>query len=84
MQNANDLVFVCPHCNDNVIINIREINCGIFRHAYYKNSMQQIPPHESKDNCDKLVQEEMIFGCAKPFQIVKENDEYIIRICDYI
>lgn len=84
MQNANDLVFVCPHCNDNVIINIREINCGIFRHAYYKNSMQQIPPHESKDNCDKLVQEEMIFGCAKPFQIIKENDEYIIRICDYI
>ena len=84
MQNANDLVFVCPHCNDNVIINIREINCGIFRHAYYKNSMQQIPPHESKDTCDKLVEKELIFGCAKPFQIVKENDNYIIRICDYI
>ena len=55
----------------NIISN--EINCGIFRHAVYKSNLMQIPPHENKINCDKLIADEMVYGCAKPFQIIKHQ-----------
>jgi hypothetical protein len=44
----------------------------------------QIPPHENKINCDKLVADDMVYGCAKPFQIIKKDDIYVVEICDYI
>jgi hypothetical protein len=44
----------------------------------------QINPHTPKDICDKLAIEDKIFGCAKPFKIIYENNEYNAIACDYI
>jgi len=79
-----DLVLLCPHCKNQFIVNTNEINCGIFRHGYYKDSKQPIPPHTPKEICENLIKDELVYGCAGPFRIIKENDEYKTEICDYI
>jgi hypothetical protein len=66
---------------------IVELNCCIFRCGIYKNSLQQIPPHLSKPECDALVGR--IHGCGKPFkiivtEIVKVEKKYEAVVCDYI
>jgi hypothetical protein len=68
----------CPHCHE--YIEIVEINCSIFRHGVYKTNYQQINPHLPKAECDRLQQNDLIFGCGKPF-IIRENKA---EICDYI
>lgn len=72
----------CPHCKE--LIEIEQINCGIFRHGWYKNNLEQIQPHSSKEICDELYNNNKIIGCGKPFQIKLINNEYIVSICDYI
>jgi len=79
-----DIELKCPHCSEYFIVSINEINCGIFRHAVYKSNLLPIPPHENKINCDKLITDNMVYGCAKPFKIIKNNNLYIAEICDYI
>lgn len=74
----------CPHCEDEIIVYKDELNCKIFRHGIYKDSYQQINPHMNKINCDKLVLENKVYGCAKPFQIIKIENKLYITICDYI
>ena len=59
------LLFTCPTCN--VMVEITALNCGIFRCGIYKNDGQQINPHMSKEECDKIKDE--IYGCGNPFQI---------------
>lgn len=76
-------IFVtCPHCN--AMIEVLQINCGIFRHGVYKSSNRQINPHETKEVCDKLFVNELIYGCGKPFRLLMENNEYSTVTCDYI
>ena len=77
-------IFVCPHCYRNFMIYDNELNCGIFRHAIYKNNYQQVDPHMSKEKCDQLIANDEVYGCAKPFRIYLENNNYFIEICDYI
>jgi hypothetical protein len=67
----------CPHCGGE--IQIIELNCKIFRHAVYKDG-KQLDPHASKELCDLVVKENLVYGCAKPFQIV---DGKAVK-CDYI
>jgi hypothetical protein len=44
-----------------------------------------MPPHLPKQLCDELVLKNLIYGCGKPFQLVKnENNEMVPVICDYI
>lgn len=81
---SEELQLQCPHCQGNIIIMESEINCGIFRHAIYKSSGQQISPHAPKEECDKLIEQNEIFGCARPFQIIKNNEQWTIQICEYI
>jgi hypothetical protein len=69
---------VCPHCD--AIVEILELNCKIFRHGIYKNNNQQINPHASKEECDSLVVNDLIYGCGKPFRV--ENNVAIV--CEYI
>jgi hypothetical protein len=77
------LIVICPHCFCQV--EIQEINCAIFRHGIYKQTYQQIPPHSSKQECDRLIENNEIWGCGKPFRLVKNNtDHYEAIICDYI
>ena len=78
----NNNIIICPHCNNYIII--KELNCGIFRHGIYKNSGNQINPHASKEICDELVKNNLIYGCGKPFQIIEINDVLELKICDYI
>jgi hypothetical protein len=77
-------IVVCPHCNDYVVI--EELNCCIFRHGINKTDGTQIDPHLPKPECDRLFQNNLIFGCGKPFRIIKgENMEIIgVEKCDYI
>lgn len=72
------LIVICPHCNDPVII--EELNCCIFRHGVKKDSYQPINPHAPKHVCDYLVENNLIYGCGKPFKVINEKAE----ICDYI
>jgi DNA-directed RNA polymerase subunit RPC12/RpoP len=80
------IVIKCPHCNDEIIIFLNELNCKIFRHGIYKSNYQQIDPHSSKEICDNLKSKDLIIGCGKPFQIVfNENiEKHEVIICDYI
>ena len=77
----NNIVF-CPHCNESIII--EELNCKIFRHGVIIATGEQINPHASKDECDKLINENKIYGCGKPFKIIINNNKFITIICDYI
>ena len=72
----------CPHCNGAVIID--QLNCCIFRHGVIISTMQQMNPHASKEECDRLIQSNQILGCGKPFRIINESNTLIAVICDYI
>jgi hypothetical protein len=90
----------CPYPDCNIPIEIIEINCAIFRCGIYKdydNYGKQINPHLSKEDCDILKQSDKIWGCGRPFKLIKKNDEkqvelqlqtqdekYILIPCDYI
>ena len=76
-------VVVCPHCYDGILI--EQINCAIFRHGVIKATLTQISPHATKDVCCRLLENNLIFGCGKPFRVVKNNqNEYIAIVCDYV
>ena len=75
-------VLVCPHCKEFIII--EQLNCGIFRHGTLKSNNTQINPHANKEECDYYINNNLIYGCGKPFKIVQENDKFIIEICEYI
>jgi hypothetical protein len=79
-----EIVVKCPHCTGSVLIMSNEINCAIFRHGVYKKNYKQINPHEKKEICDKLLKEDLIFGCGKPFRLEKTDKSYCACICDYI
>lgn len=79
-----DYVFKCLHCNDDFIINRNDFNCMILRHGSYINNMQPIHPHLNKFECDKLVDNSVIYGCGKPLRIININDTFTVEICDYI
>jgi hypothetical protein len=72
----------CPHCGG--LVEILEINCGIFRHGIYKNKMEQINPHAPKILCDNITEQNLIYGCGKPFQLIKKSEIYLTKKCDYI
>lgn len=78
------IIVNCPHCKEPILVYLKEINCHIFRHGIYKNTHKQIDPHLDKEKCDFLYKNNLIYGCGKPFKIVKQNDIYFAEICDYI
>ena len=82
-ENENkEWIVICPHCNEFVIIN--ELNCCIFRHGILKNTGEQMNPHASKQECDDLKKNDLIFGCGKPFKITFNGENAIVENCDYI
>jgi hypothetical protein len=77
------IILKCPHCEEFVLI--QKLNCKIFRHGVHIKNNKQIDSHASKDLCDYYVKHKLIYGCGKPFQIYKNNDnEYCTMECDYI
>jgi len=76
------MIVICPHCKEPV--EILEVNCAIFRHAIFRNGIQ-IPPHSPKEQCDRFIQQGLVYGCAKPFRIFQKSDgEWQAEECDYI
>ena len=73
--------YKCCHCDVAFMVNINEMNCRIFRHAIYKDTLQQVNQHLPKIECDRLFQSGLVYGCCKPFQI-REDD--IVIPCGYI
>ena len=76
----NTYLFNCPHCGSMIQVEKNQIRCTIFRHGYYKETNQQIPPHGSKQLCDQLFSQGKIYGCGKPFRF----DGKKVQKCDYI
>ena len=58
-------IIKCPNCE--ISIEVLEINCRIFRCGVIKETMEQINPHSSKEECDQYVKNDLIYGCGKPF-----------------
>ncbi len=79
MMKKDPLIVTCPHCE--APVEIMKIACGIFRHGVMKTTGRQINPHASQEMCERLLAEDKIFGCGKPFRIV---DKTTAVICDYI
>ena len=78
-----DLIIFCPHCNEPVLID--KLNCCIFRHGTLIISGKQIDPHATKELCDFYVEKNKIYGCGRPFQIIKNDKNKLVAIvCDYI
>jgi hypothetical protein len=69
----SEFIITCPHCLDYIII--KKINCGIFRHGVLISNGKQIDSH---------IKKKKIYGCGKPYQVIKEGDEYKVNICEYI
>ncbi len=72
------MIVICPHCGDP--IEILEVNCAIFRHAWIIETNQQLDPHAPKEVCDRLLAAGFLYGCGKPFRL--ENGKAVA--CDYI
>ncbi len=85
-MSEQNFVVECPHCKEPILI--EQVNCAIFRHGVQKDNFQQIGPHSSKEECDNFINNNLIFGCGKPFKLEKKSDNkennYIAVICDYI
>lgn len=75
----------CPHCNQ--LIEIIAINCAIFRCGVMRQTGEQVNPHASKIECDRLFEQGLIYGCGKPFRVIQDlsNPSMHQAIpCDYI
>lgn len=99
-QDGDFYNFRCPHCSGYVIVPIGSVNCRIFRHASYFQVLPHLPlingnyqyipttpinPHTSKEQCDQLVAEGRVLGCAKPFRFVYSPDgNNYVEKCDYL
>jgi len=80
---SKEPVVTCPHCQMPVVI--EQVNCAIFRHGISKTDGKQIDPHASQMECERLIREDAIYGCGKPFRIILgSNGEWFAEICDYI
>lgn len=77
------LYFNCPQCDEQIIVFKNELNCHIFRHAYYKSNFQQVNPHMSKIECDTLIERDMVYGCCKPFEIIHQDGKMYAIKCAY-
>jgi hypothetical protein len=75
-------ILKCPHCNEYILI--EKINCAIFRHGTLKKNLKQIDPHSLKELCDYFFQNNLIYGCGKPFRVVLKDNKFETEICDYI
>ena len=84
-QNTETLYVDCPHCNASIEVRPNELNCTIFRHGVFMDTLEQLDPHATKEFCDSVVARKMIYGCGNPFRIIENSNGVFIAIkCDYI
>ena len=53
------------------------------RRDAFKNNFEQINPHLPFDDCNELVKKDLVFGCAKPFELFLINNKYYVNKCEY-
>jgi hypothetical protein len=80
----NDIIITCPHCFGVVLVKKSDINCKIFRHGVLKSNNQPINPHSTQEECQYFINNNLIYGCGKPFRIVLEDEKWYAEICEYI
>ena len=83
-MNSEHIIITCPHCQEYILVYLKEFNCKIFRHGTFKKNLKQIDPHLKKTECDRLIKENLLYGCGKPFQLINTNNKIIAVKCDYI
>ena len=84
MNDLEELLFFnCPNCDIEIIVHKTELNCRIFRHAVYKDTFIQVDPHLPEILCNKLIEENKVIGCCKPFEIIIENKNFVAVKCKY-
>jgi len=78
------IIYHCPYedCKLLCVVYKNDLNCHIFRCGYNKITNQQIPQHLPKIECDKLLNNTDIIGCARPYRF--KLNEITPIICDYI
>ena len=76
----NAYTFQCPHCYMMCFVKHEDIKCTIFRHAVFKNKLEFVHPHASREECDRWIKEDLVYGCGKPFKFDGKN----VTIIDYI
>jgi hypothetical protein len=81
--NEDFYYFNCPHCDSDIIVNKNELNCHIFRHAVFKHNSEPVNPHLSKEECESLLKQDLIYGCCKPFEVISSNNKFYAVICEY-
>lgn len=75
----------CPHCDMLMELPHQEINCAIYRHGVLKATGQQMDPHAPKALCDHLARNGLIYGCGKPFRVVKNRTGGLtVERCGYV
>jgi hypothetical protein len=80
----NDFYFFkCPYCEQEIIVDKKDLNCCIFRHAIYKHNYQQVDPHLTEYECKKLIEKNSVYGCCKPFEIINRNSKLYCVKCAY-
>ena len=84
IEDNNLYRFACPHCDQQIEVQKNQLNCKIFRCGILKNNFKQIGPHTKKAECDRLKENDLIFGCGKPFKFVTTNGTNSIEVCGYI
>lgn len=77
------VTFYCcpwPDCPMEFMIADSEIHCGIFRCGVMRGSGDQIAVHATKEQCQRMLAEEMVYGCARPFTITKDPESGVFQI----
>ena len=79
---TNCYYFQCPHQDCKLIIAVKKdmINCKIFRHGVFKDSLKQLDPHASQKICTQVKKDDLIYGCGKPFYF----DGQHVSFCGFI
>jgi hypothetical protein len=84
---SNTCAFPCPHCSLYIQVHLTEVNCQIFRHGAMKiqNVLvgPQLDPHTPEEQCNKLIRDDLIYGCGKPYELYQSGSKWRVRKCDY-
>lgn len=47
---------------------------------FLKKNYEFVPPHATKEECERWINQGLVYGCAKPFKF----DGKYVKIIDYI
>lgn len=86
IEQDRSYIFQCPHCELYIQVSEAQINCQIFRHGVLISTGEQVNPHASKEECDRLVENNLVNGCCRPFKLFLDSSGIVKYAdkCEYI